>query len=396
MNHGFIVLFRGAQQSQFVATMCKTFSQPLVKVRLILVICLVAVMLCACSRNQEVVVIGYAPALREVTMLAEEDFKETNLSSDIKIVVKGGPAGRGDVGSEIQIATTMSKWNDIIGVVGHASSGQSLACAPIYNEAGIPQLIPTATNKRLRQAGPWTLMLSPDDSSEGAFMVGFMDNYLHARSALLLYQPDDYCVGLAEGITDALRSSKIALLEKILFDDSTNAEIIIKTSLKHGIPDIVVLAANNPWIGVMARNYQAQIPGMRFLTGDALSNISSLKDAGATVSDSMYFVSFWYEGVRNPLSQQFVDRFKKSFNRLPDVFAAKSYDAISLLAAAVREVGTNRENIRRYLSNVGSSTPAYAGVTGLISFSDQNRQQMFILHLSNGNPTVVWSKHAEQ
>src|SRR5207245_5907500 len=68
-----------------------------------------------------------------------------------------------------------------VGVVGHGSSRRSLVASSVYNEAGIPQITPTSTSRLLHAVGPWTFMLAPDDSAEGAFMAAFAAERLGAR-----------------------------------------------------------------------------------------------------------------------------------------------------------------------------------------------------------------------
>ncbi|MDP9145761.1 MAG: ABC transporter substrate-binding protein, partial [Actinomycetota bacterium] len=56
-------------------------------------------------------------------------------------------------------------------VVGPSASHIALASAPLLNAAAVPQLLPTVTNARVDQAGPWTFRLAPNDSTQGDFLV---------------------------------------------------------------------------------------------------------------------------------------------------------------------------------------------------------------------------------
>jgi ABC-type branched-subunit amino acid transport system substrate-binding protein len=53
---------------------------------------------------------------------------------------------------------------------------------------------------------------------------------------------------------------------------------------------------------------------------------------------------------------------------LPNQPAAATYDAVYLLRDVIARVGTRREAIRRAVAEVGTTTPAFAGVTGRIAF----------------------------
>ncbi|MFI5234338.1 MAG: hypothetical protein ACHQXA_01385, partial [Gemmatimonadales bacterium] len=63
-------------------------------------------------------------------------------------------------GAMVAWAQHVAGMPDVVGVVGPSGSRLALATAPIYNAAAIPQIVPSATNRLLRHAGPWTFMLA--------------------------------------------------------------------------------------------------------------------------------------------------------------------------------------------------------------------------------------------
>ena len=68
-----------------------------------------------------------------------------------------------------------------------------------------------------------------------------------------------------------------------------------------------------------------------------------------------------------PEAQRFVDAYRTRFAEEPDGNAALAYDAVQLLAAAVRAVGTDRARIRDWLAARNGDRP-FDGVTGPIAF----------------------------
>jgi ABC-type branched-subunit amino acid transport system substrate-binding protein len=53
---------------------------------------------------------------------------------------------------------------------------------------------------------------------------------------------------------------------------------------------------------------------------------------------------------------------------MPNQPAAATYDAIYLLREVIARAGTDRQAVRRALAAVGSETPAFEGVTGVVAF----------------------------
>ena len=76
--------------------------------------------------------------------------------------------------------------------------------------------------------------------------------------------------------------------------------------------------------------------------------------------------------------------------------ALLSYDAVELLAEAMRHAGPNRAAIREWLSRVGKTAPPFNGVSGAIAFRNGGDQQpaYFVEHI--GTPVQSRTATAEQ
>jgi len=79
-------------------------------------------------------------------------------------------------------------------------------------------------------------------------------------------------------------------------------------------------------------------------------------------------VSFWTPGT-DSLNRAFVALVRRHLRRDPNAGEALQYDAFMILAAAAREVGNDRRAIRSWLASLGTSRPAWVGVTGAIAFN---------------------------
>jgi ABC-type branched-subunit amino acid transport system substrate-binding protein len=66
----------------------------------------------------------------------------------------------------------------------------------------------------------------------------------------------------------------------------------------------------------------------------------------------------------------------------PSDQAVLSYDAVLVLADAVRNGGAKRESIREWISQVGLAHPPVAGLSGPISFTPEgDRKPQYFLEL---------------
>src|SRR5512140_311864 len=145
------------------------------------------------------------------------------------------------VGSHVLRATSVLR-APVSAVIGHQGSGQSLAAAPVYNAAGVVQLVPTGTSRLLAQAGAWTLALAPNDSVEGRFIAGFVRDRLGARTITIFYINTEYGIGLRDGVLGALTGGGVSVIRAVRYLQGADLGVLVDAALRHGRPDAVVIA----------------------------------------------------------------------------------------------------------------------------------------------------------
>lgn len=284
---------------------------------------------------------------------------------------------------EIERAQRFVAIPGLVGVVGHAGSRGSLAAAPIYNEAEVPHIVPTGTSRLLRNAGPWTFALPPDDSIEGNFIAAFVVDVLGARRISVFYANDEYGVGMLEGVRAGLARRGAMVMDQVPFGPGSDVTVLVEASLARGRPDAVVSAGRWAETAALTRLMAAHVPGVRVVAGDGAMYLPRLADAVGPAADALYVVDFWVPNG-TPESRDFVERFRRLAGFEPVGVHAMSHDALMLLAHAVREVGPRREAIRDYLRSLGRERPAYQGITGPISFHAGRPTNLVMARLVDG------------
>ncbi|MBW8771961.1 MAG: amino acid ABC transporter substrate-binding protein, partial [Gemmatimonadetes bacterium] len=155
--------------------------------------------------------------------------------------------------SAIAFAAAMVLRADVAVVVGPSNSRHALATAPAYNAAGLPQIIPSATSRRLREAGPSTFTLAPDDSVEGEFLARFARRGLHARRALVFYINDEYGEGLRAGIVAAFTTLGGTVVETVPIGNGTDLEAMVAAGIPRRQVDVVICAGRSTETGLLLR-----------------------------------------------------------------------------------------------------------------------------------------------
>lgn len=345
----------------------------------------------ACRRDPPVLGVPHpppSPSVIDVVLQSVADFP-------------GGPpaAMRGPVSNqstysarEVDVATQMAALPGVVAVVGHQDSRSTLLAAPVYDEAGIPLVVPNATSRALGAAGPWVFPVAPSDSQEGAFIAAFATRALRARSVTLMYENDEYGRGIRDGVRDALAAAGTPLAVDAPIgavcaaDGGATVDLIAS---RRPPPDVLVLAARPSDAACIVRQARRRLPGLRFITGDAVEISDGQVAAMGVAAESTYFVAFWYDGLTDARSTTFTTAYRRVTGAPPSPATALQYDALMLLMTAVRDVGPNRKAIQTYLSDLGRSRPPFEGVTGPISFEAGRRRPLYMLRVSGGATIVV-------
>ena len=345
----------------------------------------------ACRRDAPVLGVPHpppGPSVLDVVLQSVADFPH-----GLPAAMRGPVSTRESYSArEVDVATQLAALPGIVAAVGHQDSRSTLLAAPVYDEAGIPLVVPNATSRALGAAGRWVFPVAPSDSQEGAFIAAFATRALRARSIALLYDNDEYGRGLRDGVRDALAAAGTPLVADAPIgavcaaeDDAT---VALMTSQRPR-PDVLVLAARQADAACIVRQARRRLPGLRFITGDAVEiNDGQLAAMGAA-AESTYFVAFWYDGLTDARSTAFTSAYRRVTGTHPSPATALQYDALMLLMTAVRDVGPNRKAIQTYLSDLGRSRPPYEGVTGPISFEAGRHRPLYMLRVRGGATIAV-------
>jgi branched-chain amino acid transport system substrate-binding protein len=345
---------------------------------------------CHGAPSTVVIAYGYPNRSNSILPVVQREVAERQDGSGVRIEIVGDTSAAADAPDlEVKRAEQFVAMHGLVGVVGHQSSRGSLATAPIYNEAGIVQITPTSTSRMLRNAGPWTLNLAPDDSVEGAFVAGFVAEWLRARRVTIYFVNDEYGLGLRDGVVAELRRRGVGVADQVAMDIESDFSTLIAASLARAKPDAVVVAGRQRETGTIARLMREQGEPRAVVGGDGALDLPLLVQSAGSAVDSVYAVAFWLPDAPDSLSRAFVAQYRRVVGFTPQSAAAMSYDALLVMATAVRTVGGKPAAVRRYLKELGGARPPYPGVTGPITFIPNAHPRLLMTRLRNGQPERV-------
>lgn len=335
--------------------------------------------------------IGYAlpRELQRVALVAAAALPADTGSGSIRIV---GDWDSGGTESAVEIARAhrLVALPNMMGVVGHSSSRGTLVAAPIYADAGIPLVVPTATASRIWEVSPWIFPIAPTDSVEAAFLGQVTVDLLGGRRIAVYFSNSAYGAGLRGELQEWFDRRGLAPVDEVPFVNGTDFSTIVEASLARSRPDLAILIGRQPEVAHLASLIHERGPSIRLLAADGgYDEPVALAEQAGSAADSLYLTAFWVADTSDPVQRDFITRYRLETGREPTPFEAMRYDALIVLAQAIREVGPDRIRIRDWLASLGESRPPFHGVTGEITFRRGERRNLYLVRLRDGLPVAV-------
>ena len=267
-------------------------------------------------------------------------------------------------------ATRLIASEHVTALVGEVASTRSLFMAPKAQDAKVPMISPSSTNEKVTQKGDYIFRACFIDPFQGYVMAKFAaENLKLKKVAILRDVRNDYSVGLAKVFTENFTKMGGQIVSN---ESYSQGDVDFKaqlTNMKGTAPEALYVPGYYTDVGLVAR--QAREVGLTqpLLGGDGWDS-EKLYEIGGAALDGSYFSNHYSVDDPSPRIQEYVAKFKKAYGgQLPDSLSAQAYDAMGMLADAMKHAkDLSGPSIRDALA----ATKNFHGVTGDISM-DANR-----------------------
>ena len=272
-----------------------------------------------------------------------------------------------DQGKPEQAKTVISKLinqDKVQAVLGEVASSNSLAAAPVAQEAKIPMITPSSTNPKVTEVGDYISRVCFIDPFQGSTMAKFAAKTLNAKTAAILGDVNsDYSKGLTQFFEEEFtkQGGKIVAKEAYTQNDPDYKGQL--TKIRNLNPDVIYIPGYYSQVGIIARQARELGMNMPLLGGDGWDSPDLFKLGGEALKNT--FISNHYSADNPaPEIQNFVKAYKAKFNVVPDSLAALAYDSAKVLADAIKRAGGTDS---AKLKDAINATKEFPGVTGKIT-----------------------------
>ena len=301
---------------------------------------------------------------RAVTMVFDKVNKDGGIRG--KQVVLEVADSRGDPKESVLIAEKFVADPAVIAQIGDFSSSSSMAAAPVYEQAKMVQISPTASHQDWTKKGEYMFRVVATQGYEGPYNARWAVKDLKKKKIATIYINNDWGVDANKYFTQEAKKLGAEIVAEEAFTPGEKDFNAIITKLKRLKPELVYMPTfYADFTAIMTQAERAKYrPAV--LANSSLFSPKTIELGGKAVEGTMIPVNYFTTDPR-PAPSTFTKEYRALYGADPTQFGALAYDAAGLLAAALKAVGTDsREKVREGLLGL----KGYQGATGPISYAE--------------------------
>jgi len=260
---------------------------------------------------------------------------------------------------------------DVVAVIGHFNYYISIPASITYQFYGVLMLCPSSTATGLRSPeGISYVFRTVQTSDQFARRLAELAQKRGYKRLVTYYVNNDYGRELANAFETHATELGHTIVDRLSYD-SGDQIAYLKRDLEHWKRDFsfdaVLLAGVVPEAAEIIAEARRLGINAPILGGSGL-DYPDLWRVGGDGVDGTIVATYFNPDEARPEVQAFNQAFSKRYERRPDQAAAKGYDALKLLAHAIKQAGTTGP---REVAGALAKTKGWVGVTGSHTFNDK-------------------------
>jgi branched-chain amino acid transport system substrate-binding protein len=255
----------------------------------------------------------------------------------------------------------------VAGVVGHLNSGTTIPASAIYNQCGIPQVTPSATNPKYSTQGfKGAFRLLANDNALGAGLALHAAKNLKLKKVAVIDDRTAYGQGVAEVFAKTAKANGIEIVAQQYTTDKATDFMAILTAIKAKNPDGVFFGGMDPQAGPMLRQMeQLGMANVKYFGGDGICTDKIIElSGGAKTLGNVVCAEGGSSLAKMPGGTAWKARYDNKYPKQFQVYSPYVYDAVHVLVQAMVDAGSSDPKV--YLPKLAAIN--YKGVTANIAF----------------------------
>lgn len=294
----------------------------------------------------------------------------------IKLVLEDNKGEPVDTANAVRKLIFVDKAMTVLGAV---ASSNTLAGAPIAQEAKVPLITPASTAAAVTKVGDFVGRTCFTDDFQGLVMAKFAREHLNKKKAAIIVDTSsDYSKGLAKVFRQEFKKMGGQLIdEEFSYQQKDTDFRTLLRKVKRSGPDVIFLPGYYTEVGLILSQAKQMGMTLPFLGTDGWDSPDLQKLAGQEGIKGNYMSSHFSPDDTDSKVQNFVKEYQAAYGTKPGAMAALGHDGLMVVADAIaRTKKLTPANLRDALM----ATKNLQGVTGTISIdSERNAKKSAVV-----------------
>ncbi|MGI8527327.1 MAG: branched-chain amino acid ABC transporter substrate-binding protein [Pseudolabrys sp.] len=217
-------------------------------------------------------------------------------------------------------------------VIGPFNSGVTIPASEVYQENGILEVTPSATNPKITERGMWNIFRTCGrDDQQGAVAAQYIMKNMKGKKIAIVHDKTTYGQGLADETKKALNKGgvKEVLYEGINVGEKDFSALVSK--IKQSGADLVYWGGLHTEGGLIVRQMRDAGVKAPMMGGDGITTDEFAQIGGPGTEGTL--MTYGPDATKNPAAKDVVAKFKaKNFN--PEAYTLYSYAAVEIIKQA--------------------------------------------------------------
>lgn len=221
-------------------------------------------------------------------------------------------------------------------IVGGYCSGETLAAAPLAEAAKVALVSPASSNPSITKAGDYVFRITPSDAGQGTAIAAEMIKRGHHKAAVI-YANTDYTLGLANAFKENFEKLGGVITAWETYEQDAKDFRTQVAKARASNPNAIYLVSYATDAALLVKQIRQLKMAHPLYGGETFGSQDVVTAAGKENVEGLVYATPKFD-AESPKAKDFLPKAQQkrgSELSLP-VFAADAYDAMYLIAEAVR------------------------------------------------------------
>ena len=285
----------------------------------------------------------------------------------------------------------------VIAGLGYGDTTFVMAAAPLFQQKGVPFVTSGATHPMLPEwVGDYMFMVPFGDDDQSFAIADYSVKKLGTKNVVVWTDNSmDFTKALSKFYKQRLKElgANVVLEDFFMMGDKDYSAQIARLKNASPKPDAVFISAIPNEAGLTVKQIREAGLSLPIVSGDGFDTELVTTVPGDKLANDVYFSTHTYREDNRPEVTAFIQAYETEYGRPPEnAFAALGFDAVGLIADAIKRAGTTEgKELREALAG----TKGFKAVTGEISYTRPSgvpRKGVSIISVHSGKYKVeeIW------